>query len=105
VALGGWDGVGNLGQHKSGESDGGKSDIFFRAVNEFALMAQCDIMSPVRMRSAAMGSKLWLFTGGAVAVSLAIVLLGIFVPSFQRESRLASSSYRGSGPHWAFWYS
>jgi hypothetical protein len=38
-----------------------------------------------------MGRKLWLFTGGAFAAGLAIVLLNIFVPSFQRESPLALS--------------
>jgi hypothetical protein len=36
-----------------------------------------------------MGRKLWLLTGGAVAVALAIVLLGIFVPTFRDESLLA----------------
>ena len=36
-----------------------------------------------------MGRKLWLFTGGALAVGFAIVLLNIFVPSFQRTSPLA----------------
>jgi hypothetical protein len=33
-----------------------------------------------------MGRKLWLITGGAVAVGLAIVLLAFFVPSFRDES-------------------
>jgi hypothetical protein len=35
-----------------------------------------------------MGRKLWLFTSGALAVGLAIVLLDIFVPSFQDQSPL-----------------
>ena len=35
-----------------------------------------------------MGRKLWLITGGALAVGLAIVLAGIFVPSFRDESPL-----------------
>jgi hypothetical protein len=33
-----------------------------------------------------MGRKLWLLSGGALAVGLAIDLLAIFVPSFQREA-------------------
>ncbi len=32
-----------------------------------------------------MGRKLWLFTGGALAVGLAIVLLNIFVPAFRDD--------------------
>jgi hypothetical protein len=46
-------------------------------------------MSPVLMRSATMGRKLWLCTGGALAVWLAIGLLANFVPSVQREFPLA----------------
>jgi hypothetical protein len=43
----------------------------------------------------AMGRKLWLFAGGAVAVWIAIGLLGSFVPSVQRELPLALISVLG----------
>jgi hypothetical protein len=35
-----------------------------------------------------MGRKLWLFTGGALTVGLAVVLLAFFVPSFRDKSPL-----------------
>lgn len=42
------------------------------------------IMAAVLMRSAGIGRKLWLLTGGALAAWLAIGPLAIFVPSVQR---------------------
>jgi len=47
------------------------------------------MMSTVLTWSATKGGKLWLVTGGALALGLAIVLLNIFVPSFQPQSPLA----------------
>ena len=45
-------------------------------------------MSAVMTRSAGMGRKLWLITGGAAALGLAIGLFALFVPSFRDQSPL-----------------
>jgi hypothetical protein len=41
------------------------------------------------MLTQTMGRKLWLVSGGAFAVAVAIDLLGVFLPSFQRHTPLA----------------